>query len=182
MFVLSHKTWFQCDKGACREDRPRELLQPPDSVNMKAVQSSVANATAGHGLDTVWDLYVEIIQKYRTRKLRYPEDTVYAIQGIAQVISSSLDVPLVSAVPLSLLPFALRFYHDRDSISGRLMTAPSWSWAGWRDSTFYEKYTTDWRDDVGTLESQMKVEYRGHTPTQYATQGVFQLTDSELSC
>lgn len=176
-----HTTWFQCDNGACREDRPYELLQPPDSHNMKAVQSSAANATTERGLDTVWDLYVDIIEKYRTRTLRYSEDTVYAIQGVAQVISSSLDVPLVSAVPLSLLPFALRFYHDRDSISERLMTAPSWSWAGWRDSTFCEKITTGWRDDVGTLELQMKVEYKGHTPTQSSTQGVSQLTDSELA-
>lgn len=176
-----HTTWFQCDKGACREDRPYELLQPPDSFNMQAVQSSAANATRERGLNIVWDLYVEIIEKYRTRKLRYPEDTVYAIQGVAQVISSSLDVPLVSAVPLSLLPFALRFYQNPDSISGRLMTAPSWSWAGWRDSTFYEKHFFALRNDVGTLELQMKIRYKSHTPTKYSTQGIVQPPDSELA-
>lgn len=139
-----HTTWFQCDKGTCREidaakNCPYELLPAPYSFNMNRYGHDLLQQNKGTRSNNAWKIYATIVERYRTRELRYTEDTVLAIQGITQVITDSLGGPLISAMPFRMLPLALQFYFShRSHASGRNRISPSWSWAGWKDSVFFD--------------------------------------------
>lgn len=184
LYFDSHTTWFQCERGVCREinvteERPYELLQPPASFNMHSLQSILADVTENCRLDTVWKKYALIVERYRTRELRNVEDMVHAIQGVAQVISTSLSVPLISAVPLSMLPRALQFYNSASGSSARNETAPSWSWAGWTDTIFFNCQFLAENLPEEAVELEMTFEYKTHRLSKVSIQDVLQSTNSE---
>lgn len=177
-----HRTWFQCAKGVSAEDRPDMLIPAQPSFNIHDVQFNLAHIKKENGLTSVWKRYVDIIERYRARELRHAEDMIYAIQGVAQLISSSLETPLISAVPLRLLPRALLFYlRDEDYIGGRLTTAPSWSWAGWKTSIYFESALRRWHLSVEAVEMDMKFQYKPHSLTEHPNKGAPQSTGSELA-
>ncbi|KAG6358249.1 hypothetical protein INS49_014133 [Diaporthe citri] len=175
-----HTTWFQCGQGMYRElDRTAghsyKLLQPPISFNMHSLGSIQVNGTRERGLEDIWKLYAMIVQRYRTRKLRYAKDTVHAIQGIAQLISDLLGTPLISAVPMSFLPRALRFHLSPQGLSPeRIETVPSWSWAGWKDPAYFDDEVIAERLPVEAVESQVKVRHKTYTYTKAPIEGVLQ--------
>lgn len=178
-----HTTWFQCDKGVCREDRPRDFIRPYDSFNMHAIFSET-KITKARTLDDFWELYFVVIERYRLRELKYAEDTVYAIQGFAEMLSDLLETPLISAVPLKILPCALQFYHiPRGPMPARIRSAPSWSWAGWRDSKFgdYRGANDPFRISAETVELEMKFECKSHALTKVPIQSDFRTSDTQAA-
>lgn len=180
LFFDFHTTWFQCDKGMCKEidaegDGNYDLLQPPASFNMHSLRSILVDAGNDRRFEDIWNIYATIIERYRTRKLRYVEDTVKAIQGVAQVISDLLDVPLISAVPSSMLPCALQFYlRPQEPESGRNEGAPSWSWAGWKESIYFNDSHFATQVPFEAPQLEMKIKYKAHTPIKDPIQGVHQ--------
>lgn len=177
-----HTTWFQCPKGACKEDRPLDLISTPSSCNMHDIQFSLADIMREDGLNSVWNRYVEIVERYRDRELSYAEDMVYAIQGVAQIISNSLETPLISAVPLKLLPRALQFYFEKsdDYVGGRLATAPSWSWAGWKTPITFESCLRHSNVSAEAIELDMRFHCRPHSLIKPPNKGISQSAGSEL--
>lgn len=175
-----HTTWFQCGQGVYREldttmSHSYKLLQPPISFNIHSLRSIQVNAKKGSRLEEIWRLYAMIVERYRTRKLRYAEDTVYAIQGVAQLISDLLGVPLIAAVPMSILPRALQFCLSPQGLSPeRIETVPSWSWAGWKDPAYFDDEVMAERVPVEAVDSQMKVKLKTYTSTKAPIEGVLQ--------
>lgn len=144
---------------------------------MHSLRSIQVKGTEGRGLEDLWKLYATIVERYRTRKLRYAEDTVHAIQGVAQLISDLLGVPLISAVPTSFLPRALRFYlgpQSKGLSTERIETVPSWSWAGWSDPAYFDDEVIAERVPVEAVELQMKFKHKTYTSTKASIEGVFQ--------
>lgn len=180
-----HTTWFQCDKGTCREldatgAHAYRLLQTPTSFNMHALQSILMGATENHQLGDIWKIYATIVERYRTRELRYATDAVPALQGVARVISESLGVPLISGVPLNMLPRALQFYFDGEGDRpGRNETAPSWSWAGRKDSIFFDDRTVAEPVPFEAVRVDMKVQYRSPELVQPPPLGALQPAGSQ---
>lgn len=172
-----HKSWFQCNEGLFVEsdatrNRPYDRVEAPISFNMRSLQSTLVDATDERHLDNVWDMYSTIVERYRTRKLRYAEDTINAIQGVTQVISNFLDVPLISAVPSIMLPRALQFHLK--SRAERNEAAPSWSWAGWRGPVYFHDEDLSERMPFEEVKLEMKVGFKAYTPIKTPIQGVLQ--------
>lgn len=182
-----HTTWFQCDKGICREidalgGHDHELLQPPISFNMQPLQSRLVDARdRTRRLNYAWEIYATIVERYRTRQLRYAEDAVPGMEGVARLISESLGEPLISGVPLSMMPRAMQFYFSGEgSVLGRNGTAPSWSWAGWKDSIFFDDPTVAEPVPAEAVESAMWVRYRTSRLSEAQLQGNLQPVASEV--
>lgn len=182
-----HTTWFQCDEGVCREidaveGQDYELLQPPNSFNIQPLRSSSVDAAdSPRRLDDAWKIYATIVERYRTRQLRYAEDAVPGIQGVARLISESLGVPLILGMPLNMMPRAMQFYFSGEgSLVGRNGTAPSWSWAGWKDSIFFDDPTVAEPVPAEAVELAMKVRYRSSGLSEAQLQGNLQPAGSEV--
>lgn len=180
-----HTTWFQCDKGVCREvdatkNRPHEFMQPPASFNMRILQPDLAEVTDDCRFDNIWKQYATIIERYRTRELRHAEDTVHAIQGIARVIADSLHVQLISGVPSSMVPRALQFYLKDHSHMSRNEAEPSWSWAGWKESIFFDDENRAEPVSIDAVQLEMKFQYKAHTFVKAAIHGAVQPTGSKV--
>lgn len=182
-----HTTWFQCDKEICREidaigGHDYELLQTPISFNMQPLQSSLVDARDSTcRLNYAWKIYATIVERYHTRQLRYAEDAVPGMEGVARLISESLGEPLISGVPLSMMPRAMQFYFsDEGSVLGRNETAPSWLWAGWKDSIFFGDPTVAEPVPAEAVESTMKVRYRASRLSEAQLQGNLQPAGSEV--
>ncbi|KAJ0124359.1 HET-domain-containing protein [Diaporthe amygdali] len=168
LYFDCHTTWFQCGKGMCREldatgDGLYEYLQPPASFDMNSLRSTLMEATVNRRFEDVWQTYATIVERYRTRELRYIEDTILAIQGVTQVVADLLSVPLISTVPSKFIPRSMQFYFTGEGlVPGRNETAPSWSWAGWHDSIFFDDQSVAEPVTVEAVELDMKVGYKAH--------------------
>lgn len=175
-----HTTWLQCDKGTCREIDATGaydygLLPTPTSFNMHSLQLILLDATDDRRLGDIWKIYATLVERYRTRELRYAKDPVPALQGVARVISESLGVPLISGVPLNMLPRALQFYLSGEGHRpGRNETAPSWSWAGCKDSIFFDDQTVAKPVPFKAVELDMEVQYKSPEIVQPPFRGATQ--------
>lgn len=165
-----HRSWFQCDEGLFVEmgpgsvtrECPYALVEAPISFNVRCLRSYMRTATHYRHLDRIWNVYSTVIERFRTRKLTYAEDTVNAIRGVLELISDVLDVPLVSVVPSTILSRALLFYLSQEGQTAeRNEAAPSWSWAGWKGSIYYEDEAMMERVPLEAVALAMRVRPKG---------------------
>ncbi|KAF2240970.1 HET-domain-containing protein [Trematosphaeria pertusa] len=91
-----------------------------------------------------------ILQNYNKRSFTYPEDALYAFDGIAFSTSQAFAGGFVSGLPIAFFEMAL-LWQPRDKIFRRVSRdpekqhcLPSWSWAGWSGAVnFDDKSATD---------------------------------------
>lgn len=182
-----HTTWFQCDRGLRREitaaeGQPYALLRPPASFDLRYLQSMMVDVAGTSHFENAWKAYASIVERYRTRELRYAEDTIRAIQGVTQVISDLLDVPLISTVPLSMLPRALQFSLTWPGFTfERNETAPSWSWAGWKEPVDYDNEYLAYGVPVRKVKSEMMIKFPAGPPIKAPDQSLLQPANSEAA-
>jgi hypothetical protein len=104
-----------------------------------------------------YDFLFIALEEFQRRNLKMDNDALNAMAGFIQRVSESGKTEMVEGVPVKLLPMALLFRnrvenprYSRDV--QRRSDFPSWSWAGWRASSFWDA----WKDiDITEGEDQI---------------------------
>lgn len=138
MYITNDGVYVQCRSEIRREDMEEPCRFGMDAVRLDPLaflQSHSSMAKSGNW-DKVFRYYGRFIRDYTGRELSFHSDTVNAVAGILDKLSSALSLSFREGLPVQLIDQALLWMGSGDLKRGDL-NFPSWSWAGWEGAVHY---------------------------------------------
>ncbi|KAI0470009.1 heterokaryon incompatibility protein-domain-containing protein [Xylariaceae sp. FL0804] len=96
----------------------------------------------------VYNLLGQLLVKYSTRELGWPQDYIHAMAGVCRRIAEYAGCELIYGIPAAALDWFILFYPSLGGSKRRDMF-PSWSWSGWNGQLYYSSGSgnvTKWID------------------------------------
>lgn len=125
----------------CQCAQWREDVKPADtSTALKGFNGAPAPIEIQLRNATVeCSLLMSLVEKYNTRKLTFPEDSLNAFAGITTALRPPFNHPFVSGLPIEMFHVALLWQPSDQPLTPRTAKnaaakscLPSWSWASWQ--------------------------------------------------
>lgn len=105
----------------------------------------------------------KLVEGYTQRTLTYSSDKLNAIGGILRVFNNSLGGEVFYGIPESLITYGVLFEALSSARDARF---PSWSWAGWHGTSWYDILFHVLNDSESTLILEIKHLQRKFDPAR----------------